>query len=72
MKTLYHSGRKKNPIDPQIFLKTVTLTENRVLSFKHSLNLIFFLQSQIVYYCVVDCVTEENLTSLLMSGLNQI
>ena len=32
----------------------------------------FLLQSQIVYCCFVDCVTWENLTSLLMSGLNQI
>ena len=31
----------------------------------------FLLQSQIVYYCFVDCVTKENLISLLMSDLNQ-
>ena len=30
-----------------------------------------FLQSQLVYYCFVDCVTKENLTYFLMSGLNQ-
>ena len=72
MKNLYHSGRK-NPIDPQPVLKTlVILTENRVLKFlQHSLNVIFLLQSQIVYYCFVDFVTKENLTSLLMYGLNQ-
>ena len=73
MKTLYHSGRKKQPIDPQIFKKTtVILAENRVLSFTTQSESNFLLQSQIVYYCFVDCVTEENLTSLLMSGLNQI
>ena len=31
----------------------------------------FLLQSQIVYYGFVDCVTKENPTSLLMSGLDQ-
>ena len=68
MKNLYHSGRKMNQISSACFKNISNINrEWGIEVFTTWSESGFLLQSQIVYYCFVDFITKENLTSLVKS-----